>query len=236
MEQQLVQLKTVKGHAYPKEIYSQQEEQLLLDTILKLKKPHFMRDYVFFKLLFATGRRNTETRMTRIRDLQLDISPARWTIPAEHNKCRRTRIVILPDNVRELLQEYIKEYAAQFRTDVQGETYIFYSVRDRSNQKQVPYFYPYLRFHDYLKAAGLYRVAYIDARGHNMSARRIHDTRRSFCNKVFKTGKKFGWSMAEMARVTDHKDINVLNDFYLELSETRLQEEYQKAQKETDAT
>lgn len=210
-------------------VYTDQERTMLLNKIIELKLPHFTRDWVFFKLLFETGRRNTETRMTRLQDLDIDHN--KWFIPKEHNKVKRDRLVLISDDMAFILRQYIKEYQSWFRTNENGETYIFYSARDKGNKNNTPYFYPYIRFHRYLEAAGLGRIACVDSRGHKLRQYRIHDVRRTFTNEVIEFGRRMGLNIFEMARLTDHSDINTLNKHYAEISTIALQNEFNNDRK-----
>lgn len=214
---------------YAKTIYSETERVALLNTIIKLKLNDFVRDWVFFKMLFETGRRNLETRMTRMQDI--DLAKGTWFIPKEHNKVKRDRIVILSEELKEVLRKYVDEYSHKFRTNDKGETFIFYSGRGRTKKEHIPYFYPYLRFYKYLEAAGMGKIAYTDVSGRKRRVHRIHDCRRSYCNKVFQWANENRISLAEVARITDHRNLETLNDFYLELSETELQKRFNERKK-----
>ena len=129
------------------------------------------------------------------------------------------------------LLKHLREYKEWFRTNEQGETFIFFSARDRDNPNQTPYFYPYLRFHKYIEAIGLGRIAAVDSRGHKLHQYRIHDTRRSFSAEVIEFGRKHNLNIFEMARLTDHQDINTLNRHYAEISTIKLQHEFNKERK-----
>jgi len=175
----------------------------------------WFRDYVIIKLCAYLGLRISEC--LSIKEERINFKKRILTIPAELTKTRTEQSVYLHDMAYKVIQEYIKKYSHKFR---QG--YLFYSTTQNSYHLKSQGFSRLVR-DKYLKLAGLDEIVYTDLRGGKRRRLRLHALRAYFCTKVFRENPNK--RLNEIALVTRHKSLDVLNQHYLKINSIDQQKE-----------
>jgi len=192
------------------------EEQLdqLFSAICSTFKTNreWFRDYLIVYILYMTGLRANECLNLKLEDI--DFKNKRIRIRAETNKVGEEQYIFMHDNVVYVLQYYISRYYHKFNND-----YLFYTRGKKTQHLQRQHFGKKVR-EFYLKLAELDQTYYIDKQGHKRRRLRVHSLRKTFCTKLII--KNPDRHIAEIARVTRHKSLDVLNTYYLEINENKV--------------
>lgn len=227
----------VRGFMYkPKTIkynYTEDQKQLILKAIWDLKKENFFRDFVFVKCLFHTGRRCNSVVHITLKQLQLNNNPALWIIPPQYNKAKKQDSVVVDNELKHLLEIYIKEFKKRFLTNPEtNETFIFYPYKHRDNYGRNIYNMGrsfYNRWYDYLKYAGLFETKYITTNGKKLQKHRLHDFRGTWITKlcrmkiydpVLKIERQL--NLKELSVLTGITTMQIIDDHYNKANENEI--------------
>ncbi len=202
---------------YLKKCFTKEQKAKLLKTILELKRPEYIRDYIYLKLLFATGIRSASEGLTvTTQHLKLDQEPAVLNVPYSYSKTGQPKEIILTKEIAGLLKKFIEEFKLRFQTDHKGNTFIFYPYKKWSNRRTRVYYMSFVeRWYLYRKEAGLDDIAHVSENGKRYRGLRLYDTRRTFIKELRE--KNPNLKIEELAQVTFHKTLDVLQHHYLEI-------------------
>lgn len=206
-----LKMKTLHRKTY---IPTEQEHNLISQTIIasKSKAKTNIRNWTILQISSKLGLRLNEILHLKIGDF--DFTQKTLTLRPEITKNKQETTIWLPEKVVIIIQQYIDLF--------KPKDYLFYSRwhPDRPIAKctfQVAW-------HKYLKEAQLDMIKYIDKKGRNRRKICFHATGRTFfINKLFQANKTR--NLAELARITRHKSIQCLNDYYLQFNEKDLWQE-----------
>lgn len=200
-----------------KKCYTEQQQKTLLQTVMALKRPEYIRDFVYLKLLFETGIRSGAEGLTiTMQSCRLEENPPKIYVAWSYSKTGVEKEILLSKVMADLLREYIKEFNSRFKTGTNGSTFIFYPGRDYDNKGNTVYHMDFQeRWYYYRKKAGLDEVAYVTETGRKYRRFRLYDTRRTFIKKL--RDKNPDLKLEELSMVTFHKSLDVLRNHYLEI-------------------
>jgi len=173
------------------------------------------RDYTIFLLTSSTGLRIDETLKIRLEHINWERRTI--NIPAENSKNREENFVWINDNLLTIINEYLLNFAP--------ETWLFFNLSNRlksnSKQSRITKMAFNMNWRRYLTFAGLNEVKFISKGGVKLHKIRFHSASRTyFINNLFRANPER--NITELSRITRHKSIQCLYDYYLRFNDLQL--------------
>ena len=171
------------------------------------------RDYLIFLLGSLSGMRINEILKIRLEHINWERRTI--TIPAENSKNCREGFIYLCDTLISELNRYIQEF--------KPKDYLFYSLSNNSINRNTKLDTCGFGFNwrSYIAHAGLQKMEYIDKQGQPRYKIRFHSaTRTYFINNLFKINPNR--NIADLSRLTRHRSIQCLYDYYLRFNDLQL--------------
>jgi len=159
------------------------------------------------------GLRVKEAVSLRLQDINFETNTL--TVRAEISKTGVERRIYIHLNIKQILQSYIKKHKHSF-----NEGHIFFSQKKSKKHLLTDGFGR--SFRKVLKESSLDEIRFVDNIGRKFHKLSPYCFRRAFCRELrIKNPEE---PLENLAKVTGHKSLDVLNNFYIKLEERPVQE------------